>query len=97
MVISVQRYNLLSLLHDMCAHKNLATYTPAAGEVSRAELADLEIGTQEQWAAAACVFNDGRARQTRSTSPTRQGEFLAGKANDQAGCLVVRSGRGAEI
>jgi hypothetical protein len=45
MVICVQGDHLLSVLHEMCAHKNLATYTPGEGDVSRVELGVFETAT----------------------------------------------------
>src|SRR5512138_2179485 len=91
MVICVQSGHLLSVLHEMCAHKNLATYTPGAPEVSRVEFVILETGMQEQrtcgsprYAGSPGILNGGRAGCGRVAVRTRRADAGPRKANDQA-------------
>ena len=74
MVICVQGDHLLSVLHEMCAHRNLASYTPAVGDMSRVETAFSGIGMQEQWAMQmACIdmLNGAWHEPTRAGPETR--------------------------
>lgn len=64
MVICVQGDHLLSVLHEMCAHKNLASYTPGVGDMSRVEMVLSGTGMQEQWGSLA-ILNEAPGRPAR--------------------------------
>ena len=66
MIICVQCDHLLPMLREMCAHKNLATYTPAKRDVSRVQSFIFEIGIQKQWAASGIqTINENACIDTR--------------------------------